>query len=98
MHRRDFIRVLGGGAILASTAGCAPGGVDPRAPWSHPGAGETEPRRKALAWAMQAAEKVFTKAGRDCGPQAHWRAQVTRQMSGFPEVHWGSAAWPTASA
>ena len=54
-------------------------------------------RAKALAWAMQAAEKVFTKAGRDCGPQAHWRAQVTAQMSGFPEVHWGSAAWPTAS-
>ena len=54
MHRRDFIRVLGGGAILASTVGCAPGGVDPRAPWNHPGAGETEPRRKALAWAILA--------------------------------------------
>jgi len=58
MHRRDFIRVLGGGAIFAASAAtltaCAPAGVDPRAPWVHPGAGETEVRRKALAWAILA--------------------------------------------
>lgn len=53
MHRRDFIRVLGGGTILAAT-GCAPAGPDPRAAWVHPGAGETETRRKALAWAILA--------------------------------------------
>ncbi len=53
MHRRDFIRVLGGGAILAAT-GCAPAGSDPRAAWNHPGAGEADIRRKALAWAILA--------------------------------------------
>lgn len=53
MHRRDFIRVLGGGAILAAT-GCAPTGADPRAAWVDPGAGETDPRRKALSWAILA--------------------------------------------
>lgn len=54
MQRRDFIKVLGGGAIFAATAACAPVGVDPRAAWVHPGAGETEVRRKALAWAILA--------------------------------------------
>lgn len=54
MHRRDFIRVLGGGAILAATASCAPAGADPRAAWVNPGAGETEIRRKALSWAILA--------------------------------------------
>ncbi|MDP1631303.1 MAG: hypothetical protein Q8L66_07775 [Caulobacter sp.] len=53
MHRRDFIRVLGGGAIFAAT-GCAPVGSDPRAAWDNPGAGETDPRRKALSWAILA--------------------------------------------
>lgn len=53
MHRRDFIRVLGGGAVFAAS-GCAPAGPDPRAAWAHPGAGETETRRKALAWAILA--------------------------------------------
>ncbi|MDP1738448.1 MAG: hypothetical protein Q8L23_13535 [Caulobacter sp.] len=53
MQRRDFIRVLGGGAIFAAT-GCAPAGVDPRAAWVDPGAGETDVRRKALSWAILA--------------------------------------------
>lgn len=53
MHRRDFIRVLGGGTIFAAT-GCAPAGSDPRAAWVNPGAGETEVRRKALSWAILA--------------------------------------------
>lgn len=54
MLRRDFIRVLGGGTILAAT-GCAPADLpDPRVAWVNPGAGETEPRRKALAWAILA--------------------------------------------
>lgn len=53
MHRRDFIRVLGGGTILAAT-GCAPAGSDPRAAWVNPGAGETDVRRKALSWAILA--------------------------------------------
>lgn len=54
MHRRDFIRVLGGGTILAATAACAPAGTDPRAAWVNPGAGETDIRRKALSWAILA--------------------------------------------
>lgn len=53
MHRRDFIRVLGGGAIFAATA-CAPAGSDPRAAWVNPGAGETDIRRKALSFAILA--------------------------------------------
>lgn len=53
MHRRDFIRVLGGGAIFAAT-GCAPAGSDPRAAWVNPGAGETDIRRKALSFAILA--------------------------------------------
>lgn len=53
MHRRDFIRVLGGGTILAAT-GCAPAGSDPRAAWVNPGGGETDVRRKALSWAILA--------------------------------------------
>lgn len=54
MERRDFIRVLGGGAVLAATASCARAGVDPRAAWNEPGAGETEIRRRALSWAILA--------------------------------------------
>lgn len=54
MQRRDFIRILGGGTILAATTACAPAGPDPRAAWVHPGAGERETRRKALAWAILA--------------------------------------------
>lgn len=54
MHRRDFIKILGGGTVLAAT-GCAPAGApDPRAVWVDPGAGETDLRRKALSWAILA--------------------------------------------
>jgi hypothetical protein len=53
MHRRDFIRVLGGGAVFAAT-GCAPARSDPRAAWVNPGAGETDIRRKALSFAILA--------------------------------------------
>lgn len=53
--RRDFIRLVGGGVVFAAVplAGCA-AGPDPRAAWVDPGAGETDPRRKALAWAILA--------------------------------------------
>lgn len=53
MHRRDFIRLAGGGAVFAA-AGCAANGPDPRAAWSNPGAGETDPRKRALAFAILA--------------------------------------------
>lgn len=54
MHRRDFIRVLGGGTILAATGCALTDQPDPRAAWVDPGAGETDPRRKALSWAILA--------------------------------------------
>ena len=57
MDRRYFIRLVGGGAVLAATASvaaCAPAGPDPRAAWDNPGAGETDIRRKALAFAILA--------------------------------------------
>ncbi len=54
MHRRDFIRVLGGGAILAAPVSCAPGAADPRAAWVNPGAGEKDVRRRALSFAILA--------------------------------------------
>lgn len=57
MDRRDFIRLVGGGVVLAATASaasCAPAGSDPRAAWDNPGAGETDIRRKALSFAILA--------------------------------------------
>ena len=57
MDRRDFIRLVGGGVVLAAgaaTASCAPAGSDPRAAWVNPGAGETDIRRKALSFAILA--------------------------------------------
>ncbi len=63
MQRRNFIRLVGGGTItaatLASTAGlsgCAASGAYPEAAvqaWQGPGA-ETDPRRRALAYAITA--------------------------------------------
>jgi len=57
MNRRDFIRLVGGGVVVAasaSTAACAPAGSDPRAAWDNPGATETDIRRKALSFAILA--------------------------------------------
>jgi hypothetical protein len=54
MDRRHFIRLVGGGAIVsAAVSGCAPR-ANARAAWDHPGAGETDPRKRALAWAILA--------------------------------------------
>jgi len=57
MDRRDFIRLVGGGVVVAATAAaasCAPAGPDPRAAWDNPGADETDIRRKALSFAILA--------------------------------------------
>ena len=62
MDRRHFIRVIGGGSILAATvasqSGCAalsssfpPGAVEA---WQGPSALEVDPRRRALAYAITA--------------------------------------------
>ncbi len=62
MNRRNFIRIAGGGAIVAattSTAGCsnlissAYPGASVEA-WQGPAAGEADPRRRAVAYAITA--------------------------------------------
>ncbi len=63
MQRRNFIRLVGGGTITAAAltttatlSGCASSGAYPDAAveaWQGPGA-ETEPRRRALAYAITA--------------------------------------------
>lgn len=62
MDRRHFIRLVGGGSVLAATAlsqsGCSqfsssfpPSSVEA---WQGPSAGDTDPRRRALAYALTA--------------------------------------------
>ena len=56
VDRRDFMRLVGGGAILAaapSLVACSEG-PDPRAAWTHPGEGEIDPRRIAIAYGLLA--------------------------------------------
>ena len=55
-HRRDVLRLVGGGVVMAAIphlAACAPAD-DPRAAWRNPGTGETDPRRKAIAYGLLA--------------------------------------------
>lgn len=53
-NRRHVLELLLAGAAV-SAAGCAPSGLpDPIAAWRSPGAGETDPRRHALAHAILA--------------------------------------------
>lgn len=53
MERRDFIRLVGGGVVLAALPSCA-SATDARAAWRDPGARESDPCRRALAWAILA--------------------------------------------
>jgi len=53
-QRRDFIRLIGGGVVLAATSSCAATPDDTRAAWRNPGAAETDPRCRALSWAILA--------------------------------------------
>lgn len=50
MNRRQVLQVVGGGVIAAA---CAPA-RDPATAWTDPGAHETDPRRRALAWGILA--------------------------------------------
>jgi hypothetical protein len=59
MERRNFIRLTGGGMVLAATAtlgGCVGGEYPAQAveAWSGPAATEADPRRRALAYAITA--------------------------------------------
>lgn len=59
MERRNFIRLAGGGVVLAATAtvsGCMSAVFPEQAveAWSGPAAKETDPRRRALAYAITA--------------------------------------------
>ena len=57
MRKRDFLKILGGGTILAATPGCTVLRPTPEralAPWSEAGAGYADPRKRALSWAILA--------------------------------------------
>lgn len=60
MQRRNFIRLAGGGAVAVATAttlsGCLSSDFPAQAveAWSGPAAGEADPRRRALAYAITA--------------------------------------------
>ncbi|MEI8323915.1 MAG: type III-B CRISPR-associated protein Cas10/Cmr2 [Betaproteobacteria bacterium] len=49
-------------------------------------------RHAAKNWAMSAAEKVFEAAGIPINDVV--RAQVNKQLAGFPEAQWAAAVWP----
>lgn len=59
LSRRGFVRILGGGAVFAATAGIGLATCD-RMPgeavegWAGPPPGETDPRRRALSYALLA--------------------------------------------
>jgi len=55
MNKRDFLKILGGGMVLAATPGCAfiqpePSGAI--APWSQAGVDYSDPRKRALSYAI----------------------------------------------
>ena len=57
MHKRDFLKILGGGTILAVAPGCTVLRPTPEralAPWTEAGAGYADPRKRALSWAILA--------------------------------------------
>ena len=57
MRKRDFLKILGGGTILAVAPGCTVLRPTPEralAPWAEAGAGYADPRKRALSWAILA--------------------------------------------
>ena len=57
MRKRDFLKILGGGTILAVAPGCTVLRPTPEralAPWAEAGTGYADPRKRALSWAILA--------------------------------------------
>ncbi|MGC4075859.1 MAG: twin-arginine translocation pathway signal protein [Rubrivivax sp.] len=54
MKRRSWMRVLAAGGVTSLLPGCDTMPAAATAPWHEPGAGESDPRRRALAWALLA--------------------------------------------
>src|SRR5215831_11193719 len=54
MHRRQFMLVLGAGSAAIALGACDQMPASAVAPWSGPRAGESDPRLRALSWAMLA--------------------------------------------
>ena len=55
MDKRDFLKIIGGGTVLAAAPGCAllqPTPSRALAPWFEAGSRYTEPRRRALSYAI----------------------------------------------
>ncbi len=54
MKRRSFMRVLAAGGAVIALPGCDTMPATATAPWRGPGATETDPRLRALSWALLA--------------------------------------------
>lgn len=55
MHKRDFLKIMGGGLVVAATPACSildPTPEDALTPWRTAGAAYDEPRRRALSYAI----------------------------------------------
>ena len=52
--RRGFIRLAGGGVVLAALPACGVSADGPRAAWTYPGAREADIRKRALSFAILA--------------------------------------------
>lgn len=52
-------------------------------------------RQAAREWTEDAANRVFRVAGSTLSDSA--RAQIARQLDGFPEAYWAAATWPAAN-
>jgi hypothetical protein len=54
MDRRQTLRVLGAASVAGAVAPACAAAVDPSLAWRNPGAAESDPRRRALAYALLA--------------------------------------------
>lgn len=54
MDRRQTLRVLGAGTLVMAAAPACSAAADPSLAWRNPGVGESDPRRRCLAYALLA--------------------------------------------